>query len=1189
MYSRLAQIGLPVRLLRRSTASIMGMCLALPILVANAHGANPPLPPASGVSIKRSWGRMPLYFVPNKGQMPARTDFSVSGQHERIDFDRTGVTFSLHQARGADRTPARPLGSPQALGRSSDYSRLSAAKQRAGKRGCAVRVGFRGARHTRPCAAVDLGTRFNYFSGPKNKWKTGVPAYGQLLYRNLWPGIDLAFGGTTEKLKYEFRVRPGADPAQIRLTYQGAKHVRVSSDGTLVAKTPYGDLVDEAPVSYQAVSHHTTPVQSGWHVRSTADGAEVSFRLGAYDHRRALVIDPATLVYCGYIGGSVADQATGIAVDGQGSAYVTGLTDPSPASGFPITNGPSTPGANGDSFVAKVSPDGTGLQYCSYIGGSNNQEAFAIAVDAAGSAYLTGWSASTPEQGFPVTVGPSLTFGSVIDAFVAKVNPAGTALEYCGYLAGAVSQGNAIAVDTAGSAYVMGVYGNASNIFVRKIRADGTGIDYDLGLGRASSSVGGGIAVDALGSAYVTGETISTPADGFPVAVGPTLTFSGVGFAAFVAKVLPDGSGFAYCGYLGGSASSVGLGVALDGSGSAYVTGYCGPTGGGTGLPVVVGPALTYAGGDYDAFVAKVAPDGSSLEYCGYIGGSGADVGMGIAIDGTGSAYVAGYTPGMGFPVTVGPSLAYGGGVRDGFIAKVKPDGSGLIACGYIGGSGDDAARAVALDSAGGVYVAGNTSSSPAGSFPVTAGPTLAYSGGGDAFVAKLAYAEQLPVVTVVATAPNASNNPVTPGIFTISRTGNVSSPLAVNLAVTGTAVPGTDYTALPVTATIPLGQAATTVSVNPLAGATSSVSLAVNLTIAAGTGYVVGSPGMDAVTISEPVPQVTVVATIPNASNTPVTTGLFTVSRSGNTLVPLTVSYAVSGNAIPGTQYTALSGAVTIPAGQGTTGVIVTPILGATALGPLTVTITLATSVDYSVAAPATATVHITEPAAAVLKVVATTPLASNSPVSHGVFTLTRTGNTGPALMVSYTVGGTAVPGTDYTALAASPIAFAAGQTSATVTVTPIAGATANTPPTVVLSLTSGGGYNTGTPNSATVTIREPHPVVVIGRATKGNAVWKTHRNGEIQVSRSQVSAKPLKVSYSLAGTAISGTDFRALPGNITIPKGKAFATVKVVALRTTSPTGSKSLALTLTAGPGYAVGNASTASIKISRGNPH
>ena len=494
--------------------------------------------------------------------------------------------------------------------------------------------------------------------------------------------------------------------------------------------------------------------------RSRAFGFEV----GDYDRSRPLVMDPAILVYCGYIGGGTNYECgAGIAVDESGNAYVTGYTD-STEDTFPISVGPDlTYNGNREAFVAKVNASGTGLVYCGYIGGSDVDEGYGITVDGSGNAYVTGRTGST-QATFPVKVGPDLTYnGEKWDAFVAKVNASGTRLVYCGYIGGSGWEGGqGIAVDGSCNVYVTGfTYSTEASFpvtigpdltnggydaFVAKVNASGTGLVYCGYIGGSGLDEGRGIAVDGAGNAYVTGGTDSTE-DTFPLTVGPDLTFNGGEDDAFVAKVNASGTGLVYCGYIGGSDVDEGYGIAVDGSGNAYVTGRTGSTQ--ATFPETVGPDLTFNGG-YDVFVAKVKASGTGMVYCGYIGGSDSCTGFGIALDGSGNAYVTGHTYSTEgtFPVTAGPDSAFNGTI-DAFIAKVKASGTGLVYCGYIGGSDVDDGYGIAVDRSGNAYVTGTAGSTQA-TFPETIGPDLSFNGGYlDAFVAKVQ------VLKIAVTSPN--------------------------------------------------------------------------------------------------------------------------------------------------------------------------------------------------------------------------------------------------------------------------------------------------------------------------------------------------------------------------------------------------------------------------------------------------
>jgi hypothetical protein len=491
--------------------------------------------------------------------------------------------------------------------------------------------------------------------------------------------------------------------------------VKINEAGRLAVTTPAGSFEDDAPVAFQEIDGKRIPVPLAYRMAEdhsacgkTEDTGAVSpsgsaarngqadsnpftygFNIGRYDATQPLILDPAVLVYCGYVGGSAAEDVRGIAVDSAGNAYIAGMTTSSSA-GFPVVVGPDlSPNGGYEMFVAKVKADGTGLVYCGYIGGSAEDTGWAIAVDGSGSAYVTGQTYSD-ETTFPVAVGPSLT-GYQEDAFVAKVKADGSGLVYCGFIGG-----------------------------------------YQFEYGDA-------IAVDAAGAAYVVGTTESTEAQDFPVTVGPDLTFNGTQ-DAYIAKVKPDGTSLVYCGYIGGAADDGAADVTVDAAGNAYVGGTTESDE--TTFPVKIGPDLTInnTAGYQDGFVAKVKADGTGLVYCGYIGGAGNDGVGGIALNSSGCLHVCGGTNSSEatFPVSGGPDLTYNGGI-DAFIAKVRADSKGLIYCGYIGGSALDGAAGIAVDGSGNAYVMGQTSSTEA-TFPVTVGPGLSWNGHTDAFVAKVSF-----------------------------------------------------------------------------------------------------------------------------------------------------------------------------------------------------------------------------------------------------------------------------------------------------------------------------------------------------------------------------------------------------------------------------------------------------------------
>jgi hypothetical protein len=720
-------------------------------------------------AVAQAFGQMPLIFIQNQGQMDSRVAYYIQGQDTSVYFASEGLTFALSAPLEDKISSSHPAFLSQRA-----LSRRRGDLAEAGR--WILKLDFLGARgDVLPQGEVPAETVVSYFKGSREDWHTGLPTFQRLVYHNLWDGIDLVYSGTVDRLKYEFVVQPGADPYQIRLAYRGANGLKLDDLGQMEVSTPVGSLKDEAPNAYQVVGGEKRSVTVSYEIqdagRQPREGRLVpdaekalpySFQVSAYDPALPLVIDPAiqvpSLAYCGYIGGGGYDYGNAIAVDGSGAVYVTGYTN-SDQTTFPVSVGPDlTFTGSDDAFVAKISPDGRGLIYAGYIAGSQGNS---IAVED-GEAYITGVTYAS-ETIFPVTIGPDLIYNGGEDAFVAKVRADGTGLVYAGYIGGGGAlvnwdYGYGIAVDNSGAAYVTGQTGSdpatfpliggpdltfnggGNDTFVAKVRPDGSELVYCGYIGGNDFDAGFDIAVDDSGAAYVTGRTKSYQAT-FPIIVGPDLTYSDDYYGdAFVAKVLPDGSGLVYCGYVGGGGGiDSGYAIDIDGSGAVYIVGDTQSDQ--TTFPVIGGPDLTYNGGSYDAFVAKVRPDGSGLEYDGFIGGSGSDSGYGIAVDGSGAAYVTGRTSSTQttFPVSGGPDLTYNGGSYDAFVAKVRPDGSGLVYAGFIGGSEKDYAISIVIDTSGSAYVIGDTQSDQA-TFPVSIGPDLTYNGGTyDAFIAKIA------------------------------------------------------------------------------------------------------------------------------------------------------------------------------------------------------------------------------------------------------------------------------------------------------------------------------------------------------------------------------------------------------------------------------------------------------------------
>jgi hypothetical protein len=669
-------------------------------------------PDENRVRLVNSYGRLPLSFEANRGQTDQQVKFVARGSGYTLFLTHRGETVLALRKPAPQRDPPKPA---------AFESTPAAPNPDAAEPPAIVRMKLVGANaKPRPEAFDELPGEANYFIGndPK-KWRTIVPTYAKVRYHAVYPGVDLVYYGNQRQLEHDFIVAPGADPGLISLRLEGAKKVSLDLRGDLVLKTQNGEVRFQKPVVYQEVDGVRQELSGGYILKGKN---RVGFEVAAYDVMKPLVIDP-TLVYSTYIGGSGDDRGVSIAVDSAGSAYVLGFTS---STDFPTTTGAFRTANAGsyDAFVTKLNAAGSGLVYSTYLGGSGDDVGAArhgIAVDSAGSAYITGFTKST---NFPTTTGAyQTTFGGgQSDAFVTKLNAAGSGLAYSTYLGN--DQGTGIAVDLAGSAYVIGVTG--STTFVTKLNGAGSGLVYSTYLQGNSFAFGLAIAVDSVGSAYVTGYTRSTD---FPTTTGAFQTAYAGGYDAFVTKFNAAGSGLVYSTYLGGNDDEYGIDIGVDSAGSAYVTGFTFST----NFPTTTGAFQTANAGSYDAFVTKLNAAGSGLVYSTYLGGSQNDFVSSIAVDSVGSAYVTGYTSSSNFPTTTGAFGAFQGYELT-FVTKFNAAGSGLVYSAYLGSSGQGSG--IALDSAASAYVTGFTGST---NFPTTTGAfQTANAGAFDAFVAKI-------------------------------------------------------------------------------------------------------------------------------------------------------------------------------------------------------------------------------------------------------------------------------------------------------------------------------------------------------------------------------------------------------------------------------------------------------------------
>jgi Beta-propeller repeat len=715
------------------------------------------LPAHAAGGVNPVFGKVDLSFEHNEGQVDPKVKFLARGQG-----------FSLF------------LTSDEAVMRFST------------PQSSVIRATFPGQNKDTRVEGVDpLSRTTNYLSGNGLFQRTGIRSYTRVRYSEVYPGIDLEYHGNAQLLEYDFIVKPGFNPDKIRVAFSGVRGASIDSSGDLILKTDTDSLVQKKPHVYQRIDGREQTIDAAYVVT----GNQVGFKIADYDKTQPLVIDPV-IIYSTFFGGTGDEVPFGVAVDSQGSAYVTGSTT---SVDFP-TQSPfqsSNKGGSTDAFVFKLDPSGTQVIYSTYIGGSGLDDAHSIAVDAGGNAYITGLTQSSD---FPIVNGVQKTRGGVSDAYVLKLNSSGTAIVFSTYLGGSSDdRGIAIALDPATNIYVTGTTastnfptlnpfqrnnaGGFADGFVTKISAAGN-LVYSTYVGGVGNDNPLGLAVDENGAAYVTGWTTSV---NFPVTNAFQKLFGGQTTPTgtddvFVVKLNPTGATLDYSTYVGGTGSDEATRIAVDSAGNAYVTG----TTSSLDFPVVK-PYQTLLSSltGQDAFIFKLAPDGGSLIFSTYFGGFGTDSGTGIAVDATGAVFVGGYTTSSDLP-SANATQNFISGDRDGFVAKFAPVGNVLMFSTFLGGSGTDSVTGLTIDPAGDVYVVGFTNS---GDFKLTNAVQPANAGSQDVFLVKL-NVQDIVSSSLFQIAPQGASSVITKGTRTDAVFGYaVAEPTIPGNPLTGFAL----------------------------------------------------------------------------------------------------------------------------------------------------------------------------------------------------------------------------------------------------------------------------------------------------------------------------------------------------------------------------------------------------------------
>ncbi len=631
----------------------------------------------------------PLLFIENVGQFDPRARFQVRGGQGALWLAEDALWITLL-------APAPQPDEEMNLREGDPRARMERTRGAVPRKGVNLRINFEGANpapRLEPLARSE--TKISYFVGnDPEKWHRDVPVWGGVRYVDIYPGLDLEVTGAGGRWAWRMVAKEGSEAAlaNVRLRVEGAEGLHLA-EGALQAETSFGavalpllEVVDRDGLGL------TRPPASleGRLVR--APFAEEAAARAALAARLTVDEQGDALVYSGYLGGSELQEAYGLAVDVAGRAYIVGWTR---SADFPTTVGAfDTTLSEGDrhAVVSALDAAGGALIYSTYLGGSTWDFGWDVAVDEAGRAYVTG---QTWSDDFPTTAGAvDTSYNGGLEAFVSVLNATGTALAYSTYLGG------------------------------------------------SSDDSAHGIAVDGAGRAYLTGHTWSAD---FPCSATAFDTELGGWQDAFVSVLTATGAGFVYSTYLGGGDHDWGAAIAVDPAGRAYVTGHTWSA----DFPATPSAWDASHNGLTDAWASALNVGGTALVYSTFLGGSGGDYAEGIAVDGAGQAYIAGWTRSTDYPVTAGAlDASYNGGESDAFVSALNAAGTAALYSTYLGGGGYEFAYGIAVDGAGRAYVTGGTSSAD---YPVTAGAyARELSGGADAFASALGAGGATPVYSTL-------------------------------------------------------------------------------------------------------------------------------------------------------------------------------------------------------------------------------------------------------------------------------------------------------------------------------------------------------------------------------------------------------------------------------------------------------
>lgn len=698
---------------RRCMLAIAGVGMVCAGSAALAGGGAPARATAKSVA-----AAAPVRFEANVGQTDASVRYVARGAGYGMFLKANELTLALRSARTS---------------RDRVATHLPGAKPFAAGQTAVVRMTLAGANGAATASA--MGSRAGTSRYVRRSGILDAPSYAGVAFGSVYPGIDLAYYGKGRSIEHDFVVRPGADPRRIAMDITGATGVSVS-DGNLVLKSAAGVLTWNRPYAYQVVNGRRVGVPAAYSVARKSDGsARVAFDVARYDTGRTLVIDPV-LAFSTFQGGTDEDDAWGVSVDNSGNSVIAGQTF---SADYPASGSPS---GTSDAFITKLNAAGTAQIWSMYVGGNGDDAAYGVAVDAVGDVYVGG---ATSSANFPTTGGSAqpLAAGGV-DGFAMKVSSAG-AVVYATRVGGSADDMVfGVDVNSAGEMALAGQTASANlpvvgalqptfqggyDAFIGKLNAAGSAyswLTYYAGIGSDAAS---GVKFDTAGHVYAVGGTNS---NGFPATGGSFGSTVKGGLDVFVAKITGAGNALVYGGRTGGSADDYAMGLAVEPTGAVYVVGYTASTNFfiASGAPISVAPA------GLNGFVIKVSASGAQLPGSTYLGGNGNDIAYAVGLLNN-APMVVGSTTSTNFPTTAGALAAANAGGYDAFVTNVAANIKSFTYSSYLGGSGDDFGTAVAVKGAVG-YVAGAADSA---NYPVTAGAAqTVMAGNWDAVLTALNY-----------------------------------------------------------------------------------------------------------------------------------------------------------------------------------------------------------------------------------------------------------------------------------------------------------------------------------------------------------------------------------------------------------------------------------------------------------------